>query len=204
MERMIYTIEGVVVEKGDGFVIIRTGGVGFKLLCGKEAVRRLPREGSDAKCFCALRIHDERAELFGFLDEPSLKLFEILTTVPGVGPKSALSVLDTDHTEGVIAAILEKRVELLTRASGIGKKTAERIVVELQNKLELRHASRVVGKMNVAVEVEDALVGLGYDRREARSAIAEAGSDDCPFEERLRLALKVLGKISRGTDDLVV
>lgn len=191
---MLYTIEGTLTQKGEGFIVLLVNGIGFKLFCGKETVRRFPGEGTALKCFCTLRIRDEQPELFGFFDEPSLKLFEMLTTVPGVGPKSALSVLDTDRTEHVIAAVLEKRVELLTRASGIGKKTAERIVIELQNKLELAHASRLVGSMDVAVEVEDALVGLGYERREAKKAITDAGSEKGSFEERLRAALKILGK----------
>jgi len=191
---MIYTIQGTLTKKGEGFIIIIVSGIGLKLFCGKEAVRRFPSEGSQVKCFCALRIRDEQPELYGFSNEPSLKLFEMLTTVPGVGPKSALSVLDTDRTEQVIATILEKRVELLTRASGIGKKTAERIVIELQNKLELAHSSGLVGSMDIAIEAEDALVGLGYDRREAKKAIADAGMEKNSFEERLRAALKILGK----------
>lgn len=189
---MLHTIEGTLTEKGDGFIVVKTLGLGFKLICGKGAIRNFPREGSEVKCFCTLRIREEQAELYGFSDEPSQKLFETLTTVPGVGPKSALSVLDTDTTEKVIAAILERRIELLTRASGIGKKTAERIVVELQNKLELAHSSKIAGEMDVMAEVEEALVSLGYDRREAKRVLSDAEGGS--FEEYLRSALKLLGK----------
>lgn len=191
---MVYTIEGVVAMKGDGFAVIETGGIGFKVLMGREAARRMPAPGARAKCFTSLRVHDDELSLYGFPDGPSQRLFELLTSVPGVGPKSALSLLDLDATERLIAAILEKKIDLLTRAPGIGRKTAERVVVELQNKLDLSHAAGIAARMDMAVEVEEALAGLGYQRGEAKRAVGAVEGKDLPFEEYFRAALKVLGK----------
>jgi len=191
---MFYTIEGIIAHKGDTFAVIETGGIGYKVLMGREAVRRMPGTGARVRCFTSLRMHDEEFSLYGFPDEPAQKLFELLTSVPGVGPKSALSLLDLDTTERLTAAILEKKTELLTRAPGIGKKTAERVVVELQNKLELPHAAGIAARMDMAVEVEEALVGLGYQQGEAKRAVAAVERKEASFEEYFRAALKILGK----------
>lgn len=191
---MLYTVSGTLTEKQEMFAVIEVHGIGLKVFLGKEALRRMPAVGVAVKCFTSLRANDEGFTLYGFLSEPALKLFELLTTVPGVGPKSALSLLDLDVTENLTAAILEKKVDLLTRAPGIGKKTAERIVIELQNKLELAHAPGIAARMDVAVEVEEALVGLGYQQGEAKRATAAVLRKDLPFEEYFRAALKILGK----------
>lgn len=192
---MLYSLEGTLSKKGTNFAVIDVRGIGFKIFMSPDTIKKLPAVGSNAKCFSSLYVRDERLELYGFLEEPALKLFELLTTVNGIGPKTALSVLSVDSVQNITAAILEKRAELLTRTSGIGKKTAERVILELHNKLELPNSSRITMSIDLNAEVEDVLVGLGYTRSEVRKSLQSLGAEFKTFEERLRQTLKILGRI---------
>lgn len=192
---MFYSLDGTLSEKRPNFAVINVNGIGFKVFMSQDAVRKLPTVGSNVKCFSSLYIRDERLELYGFLEEPALKLFELLTTVGGIGPKTALSILSVDSVQNITAAILEKRAELLTKTSGIGKKTAERVILELHNKLELPHSLRITRAIDLDSEVEDVLVGLGYMRNEVRKSLQSLGAEFKTFEERLRQTLKILGRM---------
>ncbi len=191
---MLHFVIGRLKEKKPSFAVVENAGFGLKLFINESTYRKLPSEESEVKLFSVFRIHEENAELYGFLDEPSLKLFELLHSVSGVGPKSALSILNIDSVENITASILEKRADMLTKASGIGKKIAERIVLELHTKIEMEGARKLVDTMDENMEAEEALVGLGYDRRQARQAVRSVPSTVSSFEERLRTALRILGK----------
>lgn len=191
---MLHFIQGTLHEKKLGYAVIEVGGMGLKVHINHTTYKKLPSVGEKTKLFCLLRIHDENIETFGFIDEPSLRLFELLNTVSGVGPRSALSVLDIDVVENITAGILERRADLLVRASGIGKKTAERIVLELHNKIEVEGAHALVDTMDANMETEEVLIGLGYDKRDARAAVRAVPTSVVSFEDRLKAALRVLGK----------
>ena len=186
------------MRKQEGYAVLEISGLGFKVLVGRETLKRFPEPESKAKCFCSLYAREDRTELYGFLDEPSMRLFELLCGVSGVGPKSALSILDIDSVENVTAAILERKTDLLFKATGVGKKTAERIVIDLQNKLELSHSAELVQEMKVGKDLEEVLVSLGYQKAELSEVIKEVRSmnsgEEKPFEEQLRGALKMLGE----------
>ncbi|KKU14469.1 Holliday junction DNA helicase RuvA [Candidatus Jorgensenbacteria bacterium RIFCSPLOWO2_02_FULL_45_12] len=191
---MFYFLSGKLAGKKRGFVVLENNGIGFKVFVNNITMQRIPEEGSDVKLFCVMRVRDDEPEIYGFADEPSLHLFDLLRTVPGIGAKSALSVLDIDSVENITAGILEKRADLLSRAPGVGKKTAERIVLELHNKIEISGAHTLVNAIDSNVDAEDALVGLGYDRRDARQAVGAVPASEDSFEKRLRAALRILGK----------
>lgn len=191
---MLYTLRGIVEEKGSNFFILEVGGIGFKIFTNARALKNITITKTSFKCFCFLHVSESQFTLFGFLNEPSLLFFELLNTVPGVGPRTALNVLDVDSIENITAAILEKRTDLLTRASGIGTKTAERIVIELQSKLHLHTSSSLTQSMDMDIELEEALVSLGYQRRDAKQVIHELTHGTESFESRLRDALKKIGK----------
>lgn len=191
---MLHSVSGILAEKKPTHAVLENGGLGFKISINETTYKKLPALGLATKLFCALRVRDELIEVYGFFDEPSLKLFELLNTVPGVGPRSALSVLDIDSPENVTAGILERRADLLVRASGIGKKTAERIVLELHNKIEIEGAHTLINAMDTNVEIEDVLIGLGYDKKDARLAAGAVPASVHSFEDRLKAALRVLGK----------
>ncbi len=194
---MLYTLNGLVTEKKQNFFVLEVGGIGFKIFANIHTLEKISIGNTPIHCFCFLHSSENQFDVFGFLDEPSLSFFELLNTVPGVGPRTALNVLDVDSVQNITAAILEKRIDLLTRASGIGKKTAERIVVELQNKLHVHASSSLTESMDINIELEEALTSLGYQQKEAKQAIQTAqklfrGNET--FEDRLRSILKGIGK----------
>ncbi len=188
---MLHTIRGRVAEKHDNSLVIEWNGLGFLVYTNARTLSLLPPEGGEAKLFCHLFVREDRIELYGFFSEEDLKMFEMLNSVGGVGPKTALGVLDIDRVPNIMAAILEKRADVLTHASGIGKKTAERIILELQNKVKLPEGHET-NLMNVNHEVEDVLVGLGYTRHNVRAVLQNMKGEET-LEERLRHALRELG-----------
>ncbi len=192
---MIYSLSGKIVEKKENFFVIDVGGVGFKVSSNAETLYKLPSRGEEVLVYSHLHVKEDALELYGFLNEGELKFFEMLITVSGVGPRTALLILDLDSFPNVMAAIVGKKADVLSRAPGIGKKTAERIILELQNKINVSEVKGLDKATEVNVEVEDALVGLGYDRRTVKGVLS--AMNDVPnagVEEKLRGALKVLGE----------
>lgn len=191
---MIYTLRGVVTLTSEQFFVVECGGVGYRVVTNSTTLLRI-HENSEVRVFCYHHIREDQNEIFGFLETESLKLFELLNTVSGVGPKTALGVLDVDSTTNLFAAIMERRVDLITRASGIGKKTAERIVLELQNKIKLVGSKEITHAVDRNRDVEDVLVDLGYPRQHIRSVIESLSFDPMvTVEERLRFVLKQISK----------
>jgi Holliday junction DNA helicase RuvA len=190
---MIYFLEGTLIKKARGMAVILCGGVGYKAFVSSRTLGALPKEGDPAKLFISTSVKEDAFDLFGFCDEPTLKLFEMFRSVSGVGPKTALALTDVDSVERLTAAILEKRADLILRTPGIGKKTAERVILELHSRLENPDASLIAGGMAAEAEVEEALVGLGYSRGEARRAAGDSAKEEGSFEIQLRRALKFLG-----------
>ncbi len=191
---MIYTLEGSLKSLGDNFLVLGVGGIGFKVFTNKQTLAGLPLPGEPLSLYCFLHVHEDALDLFGFRDEGALKLFELLNAVSGIGPKTALAILDLDTVPNIMAAIIEKRVDLISRAPGIGEKTAGRVVLELQNRIKLPKASALSQAMGVNAEVEEALVGLGYNRSDVRKILGEIGPEKKTLEEKLREALKMMGR----------
>ncbi|MDP2696246.1 MAG: Holliday junction branch migration protein RuvA [bacterium] len=190
---MIYSLSGKLVAKRDNQAIVETGGIGFKVLLSPRTAQSLPKNGEQIKLFCSLyNRENEPFELFGFKDENELYLFDKLNTVSGVGPKTALGILSIAPIDQLSAAINEGRVELLTKASGIGKKSAERIIVDLRGKLDLDAgaSAQTLTLMESDLELEETLVSLGYTKQQAKAAIAKIDSQVKGFKDRLREALK--------------
>ena len=191
---MIYSVKGKVTGEGDSFVVIEVGGVGFRVSTDSRTLRNIAGAEGEVKLFCYTYFREDRLELYGFNEEETLRLFEMLITVSGIGPKTALGILDVDTVPNIMAAIIEKRVELLTRTSGIGRKTAERIILELHSKIKLPKAKMLTEKMDVDREIEEALAGLGYGRTDIRRVIEAVPESEKTLEERLKFALKSLGR----------
>ncbi len=196
MNQMIHTLEGKLAEKNDNYLIVNVHGVGFKVFTNQRSSAAAPA-GGEAKLFTHLYVREDKLEIYGFLEEGALKLFELLISVSGIGPKSALAILDIDAAENIIAAIMGKRPDILTRASGVGLKTAERVILELQSRIKMPAGGtneKITERMDVNREAEDALVGLGYSRVEVRRITSEVGPEFKTLEDRLRQALKILGR----------
>jgi len=191
---MIHTLKGKLADRNDSSLVVEVGGVGFRVFTNERTAAEAKIE-NEVKLFCHLHVREDKLELYGFLDEGALKLFELLISVSGIGPKSALAILDIDATENIIAAIAGKRPDILTRASGVGLKTAERVILELQSRIKLPGGSKhLTEAMDANQEVEEALVGLGYSRLMVRQVISKVGPEFKTLEDRLRQALKNLGR----------
>ncbi len=191
---MLHTLEGTLTLKTDRFAVVEVGGMGFRVHFHGQALGKLPRVGTKIKIFTHFHVREDAFELYGFLTEEEMGLFELLISVSGVGPKSALSVLDVAERKEIEAAIKENRPDLLTRASGVGRKTAERIILELKGKVRARGSGATVGRMETDADLIEVLTGMGYGRDEARSALAKGDPEGKDLSVRLKETLRILGK----------
>ncbi|MGB9609118.1 MAG: Holliday junction branch migration protein RuvA [Minisyncoccia bacterium] len=189
---MIYLISGKVLLKLKDFLVVDAGGVGFKIFTTEKVLKKINLDEKNT-FYIYFHFRESNIELYGFLDQKELEFFELLNSVSGVGPKSALSILEKNDIKTLSLAIKNNKIEFLTRASGIGQKTAERIVLELKNKIELISEDKNID-LDSNLDVLEALISLGYNKQEAKQAIA--GLDDSlkSFEEKFKTALKLLNK----------
>ena len=189
---MIYSIHGTVARVAESFAVIEAAGVGYRVLMGKRSLASLI-PGSEAKVFTRLVPGEDAFELFGFADERSLEFFGRLVGVSGVGPRSAMALLDATPCHELAAAIEENRPDLVA-APGIGRKIAERIVVELRGKVGEFAETGATGRMDADADILEALVSLGYRKEQAANALRDVAKDIVGTEERLKAALGALGK----------
>jgi Holliday junction DNA helicase RuvA len=191
---MIYSVSGKLALKGDNFIVVEAGGLGLQLLVAEGTLKTLPAAGNEVKIFSYMHVRENAIELYGFSSEEALEYFEMLISVSGVGPKSALAILDVAPITELSAAIKEGRPDLLTRASGIGRKTAERVIVELRTKVQSARSGFVIEKMETDADLVEALSNLGYRREEARVALTKVDAKTAGLEARLKAALAILSK----------
>jgi Holliday junction DNA helicase RuvA len=186
---MIGYIEGEVKAMRPNHCLVLTGGIGYKVFTTKDALLRYS-PGMRAEFWTHMAVREDAQDLYGFSNEQELTFFELLLTVSGIGPKSALAVLDTVDIETLRSAISQNRAEYLTKVSGIGKKTAEKIVLELKDKIgAVAESAALKGD----VEALEALRALGYSSTEARDTLRKVPSQFSNSNDRLREALKLLG-----------
>lgn len=189
---MISIIGGKVVSNnGPELVVMTAGGVGYKILVNAVRSDRWPT-GTEAQILTYMVVREDAMELFGFGAEAERQLFLKLLSVSGIGPKSALHVLSLGEVEEINVAIARGDVDYLTKVSGIGKKTAERIVVELKSKM-VDINTVLGGAKGKTAEVIEGLILLGYSAAEAREAVKDL-SPDLPSEQLMREALKRFSK----------
>jgi Holliday junction DNA helicase RuvA len=191
---MIYSIFGKLALKEEHFIVVESGGFGMKIFVSKTTLDALPAagNGNDVKLFTHLNVKEDALDLYGFGTPDEMDFFELLISVSGVGPRSALAILDVGRLDELSAAIKEGRPDLLTRAAGIGRKTAERVILELRSKVESVKSGAVVEKMQTDSDLAEALTSLGYRRDEARTALEKVGEDVVGAENRLKAALRIL------------
>jgi len=191
---MISYLEGRVVSKTDRVVIILAGGVGYKVFMPPGVTAKVPQAGSIVKVHTHLHVREDGMELYGFLDRTELELFELLLAVSGVGPRVALTLISADKPGVLAGAIAAEDKVFLTKVSGVGKRIAEKVIVELKDKVG--NLSFGVEKANAALDGDaiDALISLGWNVREARDALKKVPKEIIKTEFRVKEALKLLGK----------
>lgn len=191
---MIAYLEGKVKSVHEKSLILLVGSVGYEIFA-TGTTRASLREGQELQLYISHVVKEDAQELYGFLTPEEKKMFVLLNSITGVGPKSALAVLELASPAEVTQAVLNHDPTLLQKVSGIGRKTAERIVLELKNKLakdkEFLTLSRTAASYDA--EVIEALEGLGYRLPEIRSALQKMGKD-LTTEEKIKGVLKFLGK----------
>ncbi|WP_298814815.1 Holliday junction branch migration protein RuvA [Chloroflexus sp.] len=193
---MIASIRGIIQSIGSDHLVVETGGVGFLIYAPRTTLAAAGAVGSEAFLHTTLIAREDALTLYGFSDLAQRSLFEQLIGVSGVGPKLALSLLSSGSPDEVRAMIAGGDITRLSRVPGIGKKTAERIVLELRGKIDLRQPTSAVSSSVASIdrELSDILVSLGYSAAEAAAAIAALPPDaPAALEERLRLALRYFG-----------
>jgi Holliday junction DNA helicase RuvA len=195
---MIAHLRGRLFSKQPGQAIVEAGGVGYDVTISVPTFTALPKEGGEVSLHIYTQVREDTLALYGFMDRNEKRLFERLITVSGVGPKLAVTILSGLNPERTVAAIRAQDHATLTRIPGVGKKLAERLVVELKEKLE-DLATAPATQEHLAPAAEDvlsALVNLGYQRAAALKAIETAVEKDKAagedFDELFRAALKVI------------
>ena len=189
---MIYSLRGNLILKGLDFFIIEVSGIGFRVFSSQSDVSKLPPIGEEISVFCRAYVKEDEIDLYGFFDLRELRVFELLNSVNGVGPKSALAVINVAKLDELLSAIKENRPDVLSRASGIGKKTAERITLELRDRVQASESAETVKKMEGDSDIVEVLVGLGYNKDQVKRALSTVAREITSLEERLKLALKIL------------
>lgn len=189
---MIYSLKGKLLEKRDNFFVVEIAGVGLQVKSPFSVVKSLSEIGQEVKIFTYLHVREDVLELYGFLTEEERQFFEMLIGISGIGPKSALGIMGVEKLEKIKAAIAEGRSELLTKASGIGKKIAERVILELRGKLAQAGSGKIVGLMETDQDIVEALANLGYTKSQAKEALAKVDPKIIKMEERIKEALKLL------------
>ncbi|MFQ5861270.1 MAG: Holliday junction branch migration protein RuvA [Dehalococcoidia bacterium] len=191
---MITGVRGVLEARGPDWVQVRVGGVLLQVYVPVTTTEELGLPGQQVELHTHLQVRDDTLVLYGFASPEGLHLFQMLTGVSGVGPRLALALLSAMRPEELAVTIAAGEVQNLSRVPGVGKRTAERIVLELSGRLAKEVAELPVAAGTGDGDVVAALMALGYSASEARQAAAAAGSPtDAALEERVRQALQRLG-----------
>jgi Holliday junction DNA helicase RuvA len=187
---MIGYLSGKIIGRRDGALIIDVAGVGYQVFVSAYTLGK--SSGAEE---IALHIHthvrEQEITLYGFASVEELQVFELLISVSGIGPKAGLNILAVADVDAIRTAVANKDTGILTKVSGIGKKTAEKVVLELDGKLGAPQQS--AGEAQGSSDAIDALTSMGYSVAEARGAL-EGAPTDVDLGEKIRFALKNLGK----------
>ena len=197
---MIAFLTGELLAVEDGAVVVDVGGVGYRVHVPTTVLADLGPVGSEVRLHIHMHVRETEIELFGAADAETLGFFKLLLNVSGIGPKLGLGILSSGEARALKSAIVGEDVNRLVEVPGVGRKTAQRIVIELKSRLESEGFVGGGGAWTPAGAVDAAdsdamaaLLSLGYSRGEARRALAGAGLDgDASVEDRIRAALQAL------------
>lgn len=188
---MISYIHGFIILKKEKFIIIEVAGIGYQVFVSSQTGLKLPEIGADIKLFCFQNVKEDALDLYGFMTYDELDFFETLMDIRGVGPKSALDIASLGSLEKIKDRILAGDVKIFEGIAGIGSKKAMTIILELTGKIKMISSA----KNKVAKDpAEDALTQLGFSSQQAKEALKNVPIGIKDMEERIKMALKGLGK----------
>lgn len=199
---MIYNVKGTLTYIDAQFVVIECGGIGFKCFTSLNSSKNIGKIGSEVNLFTYLSVREDAMDLFGFTTQTELDSFKLLISVSGVGPKAAMAVLSELSPDKLAIAIASADTKAIVKANGIGKKTAERIVLELKDKMagvssgDISSAAASAGaafEESASSEAVAALVALGFSQSDAAVAVGQMDKS-LSADEMIRLGLKQLSR----------
>lgn len=192
---MISQLKGTISFRDPNFLVIDVNGVGYKVFVTENTLDNVAGIGDSPVLFWThLTVREDAHDLYGFLQKEDLDFFELLITVSGVGPKTALAILDLTPVETLISAIASGDASLLSKSSGIGAKRAEKIIIELKDKLLFTGKEKDNVTLRDENDAVEALKSLGYSDKQSRDALKKINKDTVGTGERVKQALKILGK----------
>ena len=196
---MISFLIGNIEEKSEQSIILNCNNIGYELFCSTNTISTLPLIGEDCKIYTYLQVKEDGISLFGFSTIDEKELFNKLITVSGVGPKMAISILSGMNISDLIVSILKEDVNILSKIKGLGKKTAERICLELKDKLS--PVNGVLVEDNVVILNEDvindaceALISLGVSKNEALRLVKQNANENSTVEDIISNVLRNMGR----------
>ena len=189
---MIYFVSGKLESKKVNYVVVEAGGIGYKIFVPIPAIKKLPGLGEEVKLLTYFHVREDVMSLYGFLEEKELNFFKALVSVSGVGPKTALGILSVAPVDNLVAAIARGESDLLQRSSGIGRKTAARVVMELKDKVFVEGGTgeETVRLMESDEDVYEALLSLGYSAKQAKAGMDKIDPKLKGVDARLKEALQ--------------
>lgn len=200
---MFSYIKGILVAKSIGYVIIDVGGVGFKIFMSETSIKKLGETGEEVKVFTHMQVREDDISLYGFTTNEELRMFELLISVSGVGAKSAIAMLSNISPSSFALAVISNDIKSLTKIPGIGSKTAQRIVLELKDKLKTEESISNNSNEEIIVAIQDdnktseavqALKVLGYTSVEIEKVLRSLDTNNMSVEDIIRKALINLGR----------
>ncbi len=187
---MIQHLSGTIIDIGENSAILDVQGVGYKVSTTSQTLGTI-KTGSPASLWTHLSVRETALDLYGFLSRSELTFFELLITISGIGPKTALGILNVASVETLRNAVFTENTAHLIKVSGVGKKNAEKIVLELRGKLNSEAGDGASGRHDDSDAIE-ALTSLGYNLKDAREALKEISQEVTGTGERVKRALKIL------------
>lgn len=202
---MLAYIKGKVTDTGLDWLVLENGGIGFKVMTSANTLAALDREAPDTLLYTKLNVKEDHLELCGFKSTMELELYENLISVSGIGTRGAIAILSGLSVETLIAAIIQEEDGRLVKVPGIGKKTAQRVILELKDKFKKRFTvvfdasgeepllseGEPSGK---GQEVLQALTALGYTPKEAKAAVSKLDMESLGLEDAIRQAFRMLAR----------
>ncbi len=187
---MISKLKGVIEHKGEKYVILMVGGVGYKIFLASEHLEKI-RESANVSLWTYLAVREDSLTLYGFEEKEGLDFFEQLISISGIGPKTALGVINAATIPTLKKAVASEDISHLVKVSGIGKKIAEKIILELKGKFNRSDSSEI--SLKDEIDTLEALKSLGYSQNQAREALKQVDKSITGASERVKQALKILG-----------
>lgn len=200
---MFSYIKGILVVKSINYIVVDVGGVGFKIFMSATTIGKLGEIGEEVKIYTHMQVREDDMSLYGFITNEELRMFELLISVSGVGAKSAITMLSSITPSSFALAVISNDIKTLTKIPGIGSKTAQRIVLELKDKLKTEESIANTQNAEIKVAIQDdnkvseavaALKVLGYTSTEIERVLSKIETNSMSVEDIIRTALINLGR----------